>query len=77
MNSSAVLLVDHLKTVAYSLNCTRLVIFEFISKLAFVIPKIGNPSLKISGSYVGASTSYTELGPPEMIMALNPWSLMC
>lgn len=39
-------------------------------------PSIGNPSLKMSGSYLGASTSYTELGPPEIMIALKPWSLM-
>ena len=35
------------------------------------LPRTGIPIVKITGSYVGASSAYTELGPPEMITALK------
>lgn len=35
------------------------------------LPKTGNPNLNMSLSYVGASTAFTELGPPEIIIALK------
>jgi len=36
-----------------------------------VLPKIGNPILNMSASYIGASIALTELGPPEIIIALK------
>ena len=35
------------------------------------MPSTGKPHRKISGSYCGASWSFTEFGPPEMIIALQ------
>lgn len=40
------------------------------------VPSIGNPNLKISGSYFGESMSYTDEGPPDIMIALKPWSLI-
>lgn len=34
------------------------------------IPRTGLPIVNIAGSNQGASSAYTELGPPEMIIAL-------
>lgn len=45
---------------------------NILLNINYSLPKIGRPSLKMSESYFGASLSYTEFGPPEMIMALKP-----
>jgi len=41
------------------------------------MPRTGRPILKISGSYTGASALFTELGPPEIIMALQGNNTSC
>jgi hypothetical protein len=35
------------------------------------LPKTGIPIRKISASYRGASSAYTEFGPPEIMTALQ------
>ena len=34
------------------------------------MPRTGSPMVKIAGSYLGASSAYTLLGPPDIIIAL-------
>ena len=41
------------------------------------MPRTGRPAWKISGSYLGASGSLTELGPPDMIIALKRILSLC
>lgn len=40
------------------------------------MPKIGKPQLKIWGSWSHASEAFTELGPPDIIIALKQKKLI-